>query len=118
MRDHSVSSRGGFSRSERRFIKTYLPAAFAAGSLAGSIIMMSAGMLRIMPAFLGFSLHGLGFALAAALVAILFEQQSASYRTDVVTITAVLRDARRRCLLTAAALGAVAPNVVTVLAKL
>lgn len=118
MSDHSASSRGGFSRSERNFIKTYLPAAFAAGSLVGSIIMMSAGMLRIMPEFLGVSLHGLGFALASALVAILFEQQSASYRAEVLTITTVLRDARRRCLLTAATLGALAPSLVTVLFRL
>lgn len=118
MSNQTISSRNSMSRSERQFILSYMPAAFAAGSLVGSILMMSIGLMRLMPEFLGFSLHGLGFALAIAAVAILFEQNSAEYRTQMIAVTDALRDARRRWLLTTAALGALAPNLINLLLRL
>lgn len=118
MSNQTISSRAGLSRSERHFILSYMPAAFAAGSLIGSILMMVIALLRLMPEFLGFSLHGLGFALAAAGVAIVFEQSSANYRSHMQAVTGALRDARRRWLLTTAACGAIAPSVINLLMKL
>ena len=118
MTNHSISSRANLSRAERNFIMTYMPAAFAAGALIGSILMMAGSLLRVLPEFLGFSLHGLGFALAIATVAIVIEQNSASYRAKFVTTSCTLRDARRRCLLTAAALGGLCPALVTALAAI
>lgn len=118
MSNQTISSRAGLSRAERNFIISYVPAAFAAGSLIGSILMMIAGLLSIMPAFLGFSFHGLGFALAIASVAILFEQNSASSRGEILDAPRTLRETRRRWLLSATAVGGLCPAFVSVIAAL